>query len=157
MRCLTILPHWVIAVTKMVTFKKFWPANVHMVGKEIVRFHTIYWPIMLHALGLEQPDQIYGHGWLLMKDSKMSKSKGNVIYPETIVKNYGLDALRYYLLKAMPYGNDGNFTPEDFISKINFDLANDLGNLLNRTVAMINKYEGGVIPNFSKVALMTLM
>ncbi|MBZ5943145.1 class I tRNA ligase family protein, partial [Weissella cibaria] len=85
-------------------FKKFWPANVHMVGKEIVRFHTIYWPIMLHALGLEQPDQIYGHGWLLMKDSKMSKSKGNVIYPETIVKNYGLDALRYYLLKAMPYG-----------------------------------------------------
>jgi methionyl-tRNA synthetase len=114
-------------------FKKFWPANVHMVGKEIVRFHTIYWPIMLHALGLEQPDQIYGHGWLLMKDSKMSKSKGNVIYPETIVKNYGLDALRYYLLKAMPYGNDGNFTPEDFISKINFDLANDLGNLLNRT------------------------
>lgn len=129
-------------------FKKFWPANVHMVGKEIVRFHTIYWPIMLYALGLEQPDQIYGHGWLLMKDSKMSKSKGNVIYPETIVKNYGLDALRYYLLKAMPYGNDGNFTPEDFISKINFDLANDLGNLLNRTVAMINKYEGGVIPTF---------
>jgi methionyl-tRNA synthetase len=129
-------------------FKKFWPANVHMVGKEIVRFHTIYWPIMLHALGLEQPDQIYGHGWLLMKDSKMSKSKGNVIYPETIVKNYGLDALRYYLLKAMPYGNDGNFTPEDFISKINFDLANDLGNLLNRTVAMINKYEDGVIPTF---------
>ena len=129
-------------------FKKFWPANVHRVGKEIVRFHTIYWPIMLHALGLEQPDQIYGHGWLLMKDSKMSKSKGNVIYPETIVKNYGLDALRYYLLKAMPYGNDGNFTPEDFISKINFDLANDLGNLLNRTVAMINKYEGGVIPTF---------
>ncbi|KAF0506759.1 methionine--tRNA ligase [Pediococcus pentosaceus] len=129
-------------------FKKFWPANVHMVGKEIVRFHTIYWPIMLHALGLEQPNQIYGHGWLLMKDSKMSKSKGNVIYPETIVKNYGLDALRYYLLKAMPYGNDGNFTPEDFISKINFDLANDLGNLLNRTVAMINKYEGGVIPTF---------
>ncbi|AHA04507.1 methionine--tRNA ligase [Pediococcus pentosaceus] len=129
-------------------FKKFWPANVHMVGKEIVRFHTIYWPIMLHALGLEQPDQIYGHGWLLMKDSKMSKSKGNVIYPETIIKNYGLDALRYYLLKAMPYGNDGNFTPEDFISKINFDLANDLGNLLNRTVAMINKYEGGVIPTF---------
>ena len=129
-------------------FKKFWPANVHMVGKEIVRFHTIYWPIMLHALGLEQPDQIYGHGWLLMKDSKMSKSKGNVIYPETIVENYGLDALRYYLLKAMPYGNDGNFTPEDFISKINFDLANDLGNLLNRTVAMINKYEGGVIPTF---------
>ncbi|KAF0342285.1 methionine--tRNA ligase [Pediococcus acidilactici] len=129
-------------------FKRYWPANVHMVGKEIVRFHTIYWPIMLHALGLEMPKQIYGHGWLLMKDDKMSKSKGNVIYPETIVEKYGLDALRYYLLKAMPYSNDGNFTPEDFVSKINFDLANDLGNLLNRTVAMINKYEGGVIPTF---------
>lgn len=129
-------------------FDKYWPADVHMVGKEIVRFHTIYWPIMLHALGLQLPKHVVGHGWLLMKDGKMSKSKGNVIYPETLVKRYGLDALRYYLLKAMPYGNDGVFTPEDFVDKINYDLANDFGNLLNRTVAMINKYEGGVIPTF---------
>ncbi|WP_353989812.1 methionine--tRNA ligase [Pediococcus argentinicus] len=129
-------------------FKKYWPANVQFVGKEIVRFHTIYWPIILHALGLPLPKQVYGHGWLLMKNGKMSKSKGNVIYPDTLVEHYGLDALRYYLLKAMPYGNDGIFTPEDFVNKVNFDLANDFGNLLNRTVAMINKYEGGVIPTF---------
>lgn len=129
-------------------FDKYWPADVHMVGKEIVRFHTIYWPIMLHALGLQLPKHVVGHGWLLMKDGKMSKSKGNVIYPETLVERYGLDALRYYLLKAMPYGNDGVFTPEDFVDKINYDLANDLGNLLNRTVAMINKYEDGVVPTF---------
>ncbi|MBD7895114.1 methionine--tRNA ligase [Limosilactobacillus sp. Sa3CUN2] len=124
-------------------FKKYWPADVHMVGKEIVRFHTIYWPIMLHALGLPLPKHIIGHGWLTMKDGKMSKSKGNVIYPETLVERYGLDATRYYLLKAMPFGNDGVFSPEDFVDKVNFDLANDLGNLLNRTVAMINKYQDG--------------
>ncbi|MBB1086607.1 methionine--tRNA ligase [Limosilactobacillus fastidiosus] len=124
-------------------FKKYWPADVHMVGKEIVRFHTIYWPIMLHALGLPLPKHIIGHGWLTMKDGKMSKSKGNVIYPETLVDRYGLDATRYYLLKAMPFGNDGVFSPEDFVDKVNFDLANDLGNLLNRTVAMINKYQDG--------------
>ncbi|KIS04146.1 methionine--tRNA ligase [Paucilactobacillus wasatchensis] len=145
---------WIDALTNYITalgygsdddgnFKKYWPADVHMVGKEIVRFHTIYWPIILHALGLELPKEVFGHGWLLMKDGKMSKSKGNVIYPETLVERYGLDALRYYLLRAMPYGNDGIFTPEDFVAKVNFDLANDLGNLLNRTVAMINKYEGG--------------
>lgn len=127
-------------------FEKFWPANVQLVGKEIVRFHTIYWPIMLHALGLPLPEQVLGHGWLTMRDGKMSKSKGNVVYPDTLAERYGIDAVRYYLLKAMPYGNDGIFTPEDFVSKLNYDLANDLGNLLNRTVAMINKYEGGVIP-----------
>lgn len=124
-------------------FKKYWPADVHMVGKEIVRFHTIYWPIMLHALGLPLPKHVIGHGWLTMKDGKMSKSKGNVIYPETLVDHYGLDATRYYLLKAMPFGNDGVFSPEDFVDKVNYDLANDLGNLLNRTVAMINKYQDG--------------
>lgn len=127
-------------------FKKYWPADVHMVGKEIVRFHTIYWPIILMALDLPLPKHIIGHGWLLMRDGKMSKSKGNVVYPEMIVERYGLDALRYYLMRAAPFGNDGVFTPEDFIGKINFDLANDLGNLLNRTVAMINKYRGGQIP-----------
>lgn len=127
-------------------FKKYWPADVHMVGKEIVRFHTIYWPIILMALDLPLPKHIIGHGWLLMRDGKMSKSKGNVVYPEMIVERYGLDALRYYLMRAVPFGNDGVFTPEDFIGKINFDLANDLGNLLNRTVAMINKYHGGQIP-----------
>ncbi|MDV7758139.1 methionine--tRNA ligase [Liquorilactobacillus mali] len=127
-------------------FNKFWPADVQMVGKEIVRFHTIYWPIILMALDLPLPKHVIGHGWLLMKDGKMSKSKGNVVYPEMLVERYGLDALRYYLMRAVPFGNDGVFTPEDFVNKINFDLANDLGNLLNRTVAMINKYNGGTVP-----------
>lgn len=130
-------------------FKKYWPADVHMVGKEIVRFHTIYWPIILMALDLPLPKHVVGHGWLVMKDGKMSKSKGNVIYPEMLIKRYGLDALRYYLMRAVPFGNDGIFTPEDFVSKINYDLANDLGNLLNRTVAMINKYRGGVVPSLA--------
>jgi len=129
-------------------FEKFWPADVHMVGKEIVRFHTIYWPIMLMALDLPLPKKVFGHGWLLMKDGKMSKSKGNVVYPEMLVERYGLDALRYYLLRAVPFGSDGVFTPEDFVSRVNYDLANDLGNLLNRTVAMINKYCGGFVPEY---------
>ncbi|HLQ39511.1 MAG TPA: methionine--tRNA ligase [Tetragenococcus sp.] len=130
-------------------FQKYWPADVHMVGKEIVRFHTIYWPIMLMALDLPLPKQVYGHGWLLMKDGKMSKSKGNVVYPEMLVERYGLDALRYYLLRSVPFGSDGVFTPEDFVDRVNFDLANDLGNLLNRTVAMINKYCDGIVPSYA--------
>ena len=129
-------------------FQKYWPADIHMVGKEIVRFHTIYWPIMLMALDLPLPKQIFGHGWLMMKDGKMSKSKGNVVYPEMLVERYGLDALRYYLLRAVPFGSDGVFTPEDFVARVNYDLANDLGNLLNRTVAMINKYCAGVVPDY---------
>ncbi|MFD2306660.1 methionine--tRNA ligase [Enterococcus termitis] len=130
-------------------FQKYWPADVHMVGKEIVRFHTIYWPIMLMALDLPLPKKIFGHGWLLMKDGKMSKSKGNVVYPEMLVERYGLDALRYYLLRAIPFGSDGVFTPEDFVSRLNYDLANDLGNLLNRTIAMINKYCDGQVPTYA--------
>ena len=130
-------------------FQKYWPADVHMVGKEIVRFHTIYWPIMLMALDLPLPKKIFGHGWLMMKDGKMSKSKGNVVYPEMLVERYSLDALRYYLLRAVPFGSDGVFTPEDFVSRLNYDLANDLGNLLNRTIAMINKYCDGIVPDYA--------
>ncbi|WP_125771314.1 methionine--tRNA ligase [Companilactobacillus furfuricola] len=132
-------------------FKRYWPANVQFVGKEIVRFHTIYWPIILMALGIDLPKQVFGHGWLLMKDGKMSKSKGNVVYPEMLVERYGLDSLRYYLMRAMPFGNDGVFTPEDYVDKINYDLANDLGNLLNRTISMVNKYEGGKVTTVENV------
>ncbi|OCA80662.1 methionine--tRNA ligase [Bacillus sp. FJAT-27225] len=127
-------------------YQKYWPADVHLVGKEIVRFHTIYWPIMLMALDLPLPKKVFAHGWLLMKDGKMSKSKGNVVNPVTLIDRYGLDALRYYLLREVPFGADGVFTPEGFVERINFDLANDLGNLLNRTVAMIDRYFDGEIP-----------
>ena len=126
-------------------YKKFWPADVHLIGKDILRFHTIYWPIMLMALGLELPKQVFGHGWLLVDGGKMSKSKGNVVDPVVLVDMFGADAVRYYLLREIPFGSDGLFNNEIFIKKVNTDLANDLGNLLSRTIAMVYKYFDGVI------------
>lgn len=126
-------------------YKKFWPADAHIIGKDIVRFHTIYWPIMLMALGEPLPKQVYGHPWLLFGEDKMSKSRGNVIYADELVKMIGVDAVRYYLLSEMPFANDGSITYDTIVERFNSDLANTLGNLVNRTVAMNNKYFGGVV------------
>ena len=150
---------WLDALTNYITalgygtdndelFKKYWPADLHVVGKDIIRFHGIYWPIFLMALGLPIPKKIYAHGWFLMKDGKMSKSKGNVIYPELLINKYGVDATKYYLLKELGFGQDGVFSPEDFVERFNSDLCNDLGNLLNRTIGMLNKYFEGIVPKY---------
>ena len=130
-------------------FKKYWPADLQVVGKDIARFHLIYWPIFLMALDLPLPKTILVHNWIMMKDGKMSKSKGNVVYPEDLVDRYGLDATKYFLLREMPVNQDGLFTPEAFIERYNFDLCNDLSNLLNRTVAMVNKYFEGKLPKYN--------
>ncbi len=127
-------------------FARTWPADVHLVGKEIVRFHSIIWPIMLMALGLPLPRKIFGHGWVLLGDTKMSKSRGNVVDPLALIDRYGLDAVRYYLLKEVPFGADGSYTEDALILRTNVDLANDLGNLLSRSTAMIERFNGGVVP-----------
>ncbi len=131
-------------------FKKFWPADIHLIGKDILRFHTIYWPIMLMALDIPLPKKVFGHPWLLVGEGKMSKSKGNVIYADELVEEFGLDAVRYYLLKEMPFAQDGSLTYELLIERINGELVNILGNLVNRTAAMTNKYFGGIIPEPTK-------
>lgn len=151
---------WLDALTNYITalgymsdddklFKKYWPADLQIVGKDIARFHLIYWPIFLMALDLPLPKTILVHNWIMMKDGKMSKSKGNVIYPETLIDRYGLDATKYFLLREMPVSQDGIFSPEAFVERYNFDLCNDLSNLLNRTVSMVNKYFEGKVPKYN--------
>jgi methionyl-tRNA synthetase len=149
---------WLDALTNYITalgypdnleaglFERFWPADLHLVGKEIIRFHTIIWPIILMALDLPLPKQIFGHGWLVLEDGKISKSKGNIVDPVELVEKYGLDAIRYYLLREVPFGSDGVYSEEALILRVNTDLANDLGNLLHRTLSMVEKFADGIVP-----------